>query len=49
MQKRLPLARILVFNSHRQRLPCPHKNGKPFRPGQAGINEVPEEHFEVLG
>ena len=49
LQECLPLAGVLVFYRHRQGFTCSNENSEVFGSCQARVNEVPEEHFEMLG
>jgi len=40
---------IPVFNSHSQRFSCPDQNSEAFSSCQGRVDEIPEEHFEMLG
>jgi hypothetical protein len=48
-QEGLSLAGVLVLDRHRQCLPCSNKASEVFSSRQGGVNEVPEEHLEMLG
>ena len=43
------MAGVLILYGHGQGLPRPHQDGQLPGPGQPGIDQVAEQHFEMLG
>lgn len=49
LEGRLSLTGILILNRHRQCLAGANEDSQFSGSGQTGVDEIPEQHFEMLG